>query len=145
MPDISVGHQLGDTGRIPHGCGAGYEYVFGPRSPLDQIFSRRIVLPEGFLHFFRVHNIEPGRRVFMNLVTVATDADFMCGIDTHVQRMTLGDPERWILSLQRPQMLVNLPGIYRFELENPDMLGADLVLEYSSVRCVPDVPPGVVL
>jgi hypothetical protein len=119
------------------------KYIFWPQSPVDQIFSRRVVLTEGWLYLFQLHGVEPDRRVFMNRVTVERDEDLFFGRDVHVQRMTLGDPERWILAIRRPQMLVNLPGVYRFELENADMLGGDLTLEYSALR--PRSMPGVVL
>ena len=59
--------------------------------------------------------------------------------------MTLGGAERWIMSAERPQMLINLPGVYRFELEDEDMLGGDLHLEQLEIRLVPGFAPGVVL
>lgn len=141
MANVSTGWSLETPASRAEAIPA--RYIFWPRSPVDQIFSRRVILTEGWTYLFQLHGADG--RVFMNRVTVESDDDLFSGRDVHVQRMTLGDPEDWILSPERPQMMVNLPGVYRFELERPDMLGGDLTLEYSILRCVPDHPPGVVL
>ena len=151
MPDVNTGWQTEDFTRVPRGPGTPFQYVFTPDSPPDRLFSGRVMLPEGRMYLFRAFNVPAGRSIFMNWVTPEyggagpfLDAPIH-GRDMYVQRMTLGGADNWILSAERPQMLVNLPGVYRFELEDYDMLGQDLCLEYSCVRCVPEFKPGVTL
>ena len=154
MPDVITGWRSDELSRVPRGPGVTFKYVFGPDSPPGQIFSRRVLLTENRLYFFRAHNVPDGRSIFLNWVSLEhsepldgcqTPDALPPGRDVYIQRMTLGDPDRWILTAERPQMMINLPGVYRFELSDEDMLGGDLCLEYSSVRCVPGAPLGVAL
>jgi hypothetical protein len=156
MAEVSTGYSVGEPVRWPSGPRTVHSYVFTPDSPLGQVYSHRVVLVEEMLYLFRVYNIPDGRSIYMNLVSQENagpppgggclPGEYpTAGGDLYLARMTLGGADKWIISAQRPQMLVNLPGVYRFELEDEDMLGADLCLEYSAVRCVPGVVPGVVL
>lgn len=148
MPDVITGWQTEDFSRAPSGPGTPHHYLFTPDSPLDQIYSRRVTLSDGLLYLFRAYNLPVDRRIYMNLVSAEhagskADGEPLFGRDLYIQRMTLGGPEKWILTSDSPQMLVNLSGVYRFELENLDMLGADLCLEYSIVRFAHGAAPGV--
>jgi hypothetical protein len=153
VPEVNTGFLAEDVSRGPTGPGTPHLYVFTPDSPPGQVLSRRIVLPEGHLHLFRAYNMPPGRSIWMNIVSqeFATPLSGQLldsplpGRDLYMARMVLGGADKWVLTETRTQMLVNLPGVFRFELENADMLDDELCLEYSAIRCVPDFPAGVVL
>ena len=59
--DISVGER---------GPGPPHRYIFSPESPVDQIFSPRLVFPEVTLQLFRAYNVPPDRRIFLDSVSV---------------------------------------------------------------------------
>jgi hypothetical protein len=115
--------------------------VFSPHTPGEQTFSERITIPLGKAYFFRAHDVPDGKSIFINGVSLAASVPlggggcfppegYCEGPDLRVQRMTLGGADKWVLTAEFPQVLVNLPGIYRLELESPDMLG-DLYVEYT--------------
>jgi hypothetical protein len=115
--------------------------VFSPSSPSGQIYSQKIAISFGELFLFRAFNIPEDRAIYFNGVSVSTSmptsggaccppVGFLSGPDLYIQRMTVGGPDKWVLTDLLPQVLVNLPGQYRLELSNEDMVGTDLYVEY---------------
>ena len=134
MPDydIDTGFEAEDA-EFRRGVGARpqREALFHSLSPLGETLSRRVSVRPGKVFLFQAFALPPDRRIFVNIVSFGV-LDGRRGADLYIQRMTLGGAESWELTFEKPQMLITLPGVYRFELESADMLGGDMRLEYFS-------------
>ena len=153
MADVVTGYLADDLGRADRVPIPRHQYVFSPDRPPASRFSRPVVLAEGRLHLFRAYGLEAGERIFVNAVSRGSLAPPWersgsdppdSGVDLYVQRMTLGGAANWEFSAERPQLLINLPGLYRFELEFDEMRNSGICLEYLAVSVAPGAPPGVI-
>jgi hypothetical protein len=131
--NIITGHE---TGRFPacadghpvRGRELGRNLVFHPDSRLDEPYSRRVPIHPGTASLFTVHGLPPDRRVFTHQVVVGRDS--LSAADFFRVRMRLGGEDPWVFTRERPQKIITLPGTYRFELEDMDLLGEDFAMEY---------------
>jgi hypothetical protein len=125
MPDV----DLMDRGFERVRFRLGNTPLFTPDSPTDRLYSSQLSIGPNKNYMFRAHGVPEGRRIFLEMVSKAfLEKD--SPMDLFYQTMTLGGAEQWVMSRERSQMLVTLPGVYRFRLENEDMLGGDMQLEY---------------
>ena len=114
--------------------------LFSPDSPAGERFSARVDILPGNAYLVSAYNLPPDRRVFLNQISTGTlpgreKADGWTpnrGQDFFMQRFRLGGERRWTLSESQPQILLLVPGRYRFELEDEDMLGDSLQVEFYS-------------
>ncbi|MDR1872027.1 MAG: hypothetical protein LBS60_08970 [Deltaproteobacteria bacterium] len=119
----------------------GRTVLFSPDSPLEQVYSDYVIITSGKACMLQAHNLPDNRKVFTNIITsqimplashcnAASSTFFTNVADIYIQRMTLSGADNWILTADNPQMLITLPGVYRFEIEDTDMLGGDFRLDY---------------
>jgi hypothetical protein len=118
--------------------------LFTPETPAGEIYSHRVTIVPGEAILVTGYNLPPERSIYLNRVSVGSYAaprgepcDYRAqgrapreGVDLFTGRMVLGDPEAWVLSREKPQMILPIPGRYRFELEDEDMLGGDMQVDY---------------
>ena len=152
MSEISTGFLAEDLGRVANAPLPKHNYVFSPDSSIQSRYSRPIILGEGSLYLFKAYGLGDEDRIYVNSVSRGSPRSYDRvmlegpdpGVDLYVQRMTLGGEASWVFSPARPQLLVNLPGLYRFELGDDSMIGSNICLEYLAIRVVPGLPPGVI-
>jgi hypothetical protein len=148
MPDIVTGYEL-DVGS----ASGEFEALFSPDTPLGQLYSPRVEIKPGKVFKFIAFNLPEDGEIRMLTVSPGSlesqshrhcmyNPDFIPGVDLYYQRMTLTGEANWTLTADNPQMLVSLPGLYRFKLKSETMLGGDLRLEFYSwdVRHPPFFP-----
>lgn len=116
---------------------AAWAALFTPDTPFDQQYSDRVDVRAGRVFLFQAYNLPPDRRIFACSVspgilrgTAQSYAGGRPGFDAYMRRMDLGGEEAWTIDEGHTRLLVSLPGVYRFELEDLDMLGSELRLEY---------------
>jgi hypothetical protein len=111
--------------------------LFTPDSPLGQIFSDRVEVRPGKVFMFRAHDLPEDRSVYACSVSPLVLRHpwprplSWPAVDGYLARMTLGGADAWTLDAGHPLLLVSLPGLYRFELEDPDVLDGPFRLEYA--------------
>lgn len=145
---IQFGYETGDNpgapANIPELPRALEKILFSPETPAGEIFSPRVTVSPGEAILVTGYNLPEDRSIYLNRVSVGSYAvphgepcDYRTqsarprdGVDLFTGRMVLGKPEAWILSTGRPQMILPVPGRYRFELEDEDMLGGDMQVDY---------------
>jgi hypothetical protein len=108
---------------------------------MGRTFSDRVPLAPGEIMILTDHNLPEGFSVRACMAVTATES---CGpsrfpgneyggapggVDLYVDPVALGGPGDWTITPERPQMVVSLPGIYRFELSDQEALGRDFLLE----------------
>ena len=139
---IRTGYETG----MGQGPPAGYNpqpavtanVLFSPDSPLGERFSARLNILPGMAYLVSAYNLPADRKIFLNQISTGTlpgreKAEGWTpnrGQDFFMQRFLLGGADRWTLSERQPQILLLVPGRYRFELEDEDMLGEDLQVEF---------------
>jgi hypothetical protein len=132
---IQTGFESGHPGHMhgppPGQHGVTHAILFHPGSRLDEPFSRRVIVPPGTAALFTAHHLPSNRRVFVNQVTVGRDSG-SAAADMLRIRMRLGGAERWVFTALRPQKIITLPGYYRMELEDQDMIDDEFTMEYVS-------------
>jgi hypothetical protein len=110
--------------------------LFTPETPYGALYSARVDIRQGKVFLFHGHNVPEGRSIYMCSVSPGSfrpgPHDPPLGADVYIARMDLGGAGSWAIDAAHPRLLVSLPGMYRFELEDPDMLGGDMRLEYRS-------------
>lgn len=111
--------------------------LFSPETPPGTVLSPRLTVIPGVAYLISAYNLPSDRKIYLNQVSTGTIASGICSgrnrdQDFFIQRFVLGGEERWTMDAERPQLLLAAPGRYRLELENEDMLGAELQVEYTS-------------
>lgn len=139
-----------DSAQYAHSLGV---QLFHQLSRLGEVFSPPLRLKPGEAAFIDVYNLPEGGEIYTNRIIIGSFA-VPCGgtcppplkstqgdnIIMAEKRMTLGNPDAWIF-YNRPsagegerklqvQMVITLPGDYRFELSDEGLLGQDMILEY---------------
>ncbi|MDR1079455.1 MAG: hypothetical protein LBQ79_00450 [Deltaproteobacteria bacterium] len=110
------------------------DIVFSQESDRSQAFSRRVVVTPGTAVMLTAHGLPEGRRIFTWLVLVGR-AGGTAGSDMYKSRMSLGGAHKWIFTRACPQKIITLPGTYRFELEETDILdGENFLMEFMTWR-----------
>jgi hypothetical protein len=118
-------------------------FLFTPESPSEQTLSPKLSIAPGDVVFITAYNMPEDRKIYIRQVTIATynppSSQECCGnaalpwrdgIDVHYVRMSLGGVDKWVFTSDNPQKIISLPGTYRLELEDEDMLGQSLQVEY---------------
>jgi hypothetical protein len=140
--EIDTGFELGQEGPVQI-SGTTWHPLFTEQSPLGQVWSPRVEIRPGKVYMFQGHNIPEDRKIFVNMVTPLVvgrsrrkDGSLAEQVsDAYWSRVTLGGAETWTMDRDHGLLLISLPGVYRFELEDEDMLPKDelgkaLRLEY---------------
>lgn len=132
----------------------GKTILFSPETPQDTKFSAPFLVSAGDAVIIDAYNLVENEKIFVNRLVMSSycrprgnncNADDMAGAYgrdgtiSFEERMTMGNaPERWSLlndsDNPRLQLLIAVPGLYRLEIEHPDIVLADGLLEVEYLR-----------
>lgn len=155
MPNVNTGYtEAWDFAGQVRRNSLNSKALFDSLSPLDQLYSDYLMISADKAVFVQAHYLPDNRRIYVNMVSsvnvpggprpdCAPNELFGSTMDLYIRRMTLGGADNWILNADNPQMIITLPGVYRLELEDLDMLGHDLRVDYYAWdigRAVPAFP-----
>lgn len=128
----------------------GYELEYGPRErPIGPVgrqilfnadehsseaVSAMVIIASGSAGLFTVYNMPDGKTISTLMVSIGTFggprvpsacAPLRVGhlpVDQYSIKPTILGAASWVLTSDNPQMIITLPGSYRFALEDTDML-----------------------
>jgi hypothetical protein len=140
MPAVVTGFLDQEGPAVRRLAESRHRVLFGPESPADQLYSDYVFVTLGQRIMLQAFHLPAGKAVFTNMVSTGTGRSGGLPMDLYIQRMTLGGADKWIMREDNPQMIISLPGVYRFELEDESILGQDFRLDYCSWMSDPPVP-----
>lgn len=135
-------HAYNNQGmKIPRTLG---KIIFSPDSSLEYIVSKVVPVAPGIGIIVSAYNIPDNEKIYVNRIVRGSYRSDNKGVNCSIEngyseddattmfttRMALGDPDDWILTSQKEQLLIAIPGNYTFELSNINMLGGYMHVEY---------------